>query len=87
MLEGLVAEIELRHGVAVESFAAVGPRRGQRVCTRWTVLDAPPRLGGGGARRTTAAASRSRRWPAGRGPGRRGRCSAPPQRAAESPGA
>ena len=31
MLEGLVAEIELRHGVAVESFAAVGPRRGQRV--------------------------------------------------------
>ena len=26
-----VAEIELRHGVAVESFAAVGPRRGQRV--------------------------------------------------------
>ena len=31
MLEGLVAEIELRHGVAVGSFAAVGPRRGQRV--------------------------------------------------------
>ena len=31
MLEGLVAEIELRHGVAVESSAAVGPRRGQRV--------------------------------------------------------
>ena len=31
MLEGLVAEIELRHGVAVGSVAAVGPRRGQRV--------------------------------------------------------
>ena len=26
-----MAEIELRHGVAVGSFAAVGPRRGQRV--------------------------------------------------------
>ena len=45
MLEGLVAEIELRHGVAVGSFAAVGPRRGQRVHVLDPYWDALRRLG------------------------------------------
>ena len=41
----VVAEIELWHGVAVESFAAVGPRRGQRVHVLDPYWDALRRLG------------------------------------------
>ena len=40
-----MAEIELWHGVAVESFAAVGPRRGQRVHVLDPYWDALRRLG------------------------------------------